>query len=325
MACLIILITIAFLTPFRKFCAIAMTVTTRLQEPSQLNEITLRLEHLKERERPEELMLALHCYTRGYRKLSELVGGQIEPDVLPVFRFEHVQRGSVELKNKVGYGTGVVNFLSNAIVKLLSTDSTDDNIEDKAELLERETSDYIESKHCYDRDLAGRREPYIDRIVLAEVLNDFSDAGQLLMNQEYFEIINDEYEDDENKVVKFKTDFRSSISISELKKSKPTPFNGRDTVIALKPCNVGESSWYLESTVTKRKYYAVIRDTEWLRKYQSGQFPSVYANDLINVNLKCDIVVSKAGTTRNANAEITRVYNVERGRHIPNQNQVDLF
>ncbi|HIF6105727.1 hypothetical protein [Vibrio parahaemolyticus] len=298
----------------------------KLQEPTQLHDITLRLEHLKMRERPEDMILALHCYTRAYRKFVELVGEQIDPESLAVFQLDHIEEGSVKLKNKVGYKPSITNFIGYMLTKLLVEDTTDDNLESKAQTLESDTAEFInETKSEEDKDLVGHHEPYIDRVALAEIMKDISDGGQLLMPKEHFEVIDENNDSSPSNVIKFKPAFRSHVSISDLKKSKPEPFNGQDTIIALRPCNVGDSSWYVESVVTKRKFFVRIVDTDWLTKYQSGRMSVVRANDLINVNLVCDVVISKSGTSRNVNAKITKVHNVEQGSFLVPEDQADMF
>lgn len=302
-----------------------MKNTTALQKPKQLHDITLRLEHQEMRERPEDMILALYCYTKAYRRFVELVGEQIEPESLAIFQLDHVERGSVKLKNKVGYKPSVTNFIGLMLTKLLLSDTTDENLDRKAEELETDTTDFIENDCQSGSDLAGCQEAYIDKVALAEIMRDISDGGQLLMPKEHFEVIDETSSVLPSNVIKFNPVFRSHVSIAELKKSKPEPFNGKDTIIALRPCNVGVSSWYVESVVTKRKFFVRIKDSEWLTKYQSGRMSVVRANDLINVNLMCDIVVSKAGNARNMNAVITKVHNVDTGKFLAPENQADMF
>ncbi|WP_273057564.1 MULTISPECIES: hypothetical protein [Shewanella] len=299
---------------------------TSPQEPQQLHDITLRLEHLKMRNCPEDMILALHCYTRAYRKFVELLGEQIEPESLAVFQLDHIEEGSVKLKNKVGYKPSITNFIGFMLTKLLVDDATDENLESKAQVLETETAGFIRKLgDASDKDLIGHHDPYVDRITLAEIMKDISDGGQLLMPKEHFEVIEESDDSLPKNVIKFEPEFRSHVSISDLKKSKPEPFNGPDTIIALRPCNVGYSSWYVESVVTKRKFFVRIEDSEWLTKYQSGRMSVVRANDLISVNLVCDVVTSNSGNARNVNAKITNVNNVEPGKFLSPKDQADMF
>ncbi|USD60770.1 hypothetical protein J4N45_01805 [Vibrio sp. SCSIO 43140] len=300
--------------------------TPKLKQPAQLFDVTLRLEHLKNRDRPEEMLLSLYGYTKAYRKFIELVGQELEPDEFSVFQLERVTEGSVKLKNKVGYKPGVLSFIGLQLAKLLLNDASDDNIESKARELEKDTADFIESRSSKgEQTEIERREPYFDRVTLAEVMNDISDAGTLLMPKEHFEVINSEKNKKSAQVLQFNRSFRSSVSISELKKLKPEPYDGDDTVIALRPCNVGDSSWYVQSVVTERKYYAKITDSEWLIDYQSGKMPAVRANNLIEVNLKCSIVKGQNGSVRNVNAEITKVHRVKESNLLSDTQQANLF
>ncbi|WP_020480903.1 hypothetical protein [Vibrio harveyi] len=298
---------------------------TPLKTPKELHDITLRLEHVSMRNQPEEMLLSLYGYTKAYRQFVELVGEQVEPDSLAVFQLDCVEKGSVKLKNKVGYKPNLIDFIGMQLFKLLHNDVSDENFEEKAVELEKDTADFIEkseaSQPCFD---GVRREPYFDRVTLAEVMQGMSDSGKLLMPKEHFEIVTPS-EGDETNVVKFSRSFRSTVSISELKKVKPEKHDGEDTIIALRPCNVGTSSWYVQSVITKRKFYVRITDVDWLTRYQQGKMPVVRANDLINVNLKCDVVATNTGLSRNVNAEIDKVYSVEKGKHLIIDQQANLF
>ncbi|EJT0554695.1 hypothetical protein N2J30_003269 [Vibrio vulnificus] len=301
-----------------------MASSKALSKPESLHDITLRLEHLELRDHPEDLLYSLHCYTKGYRRFVELVGTQVEPNLIPIFQLDHVERGSIVLKNKVGYQPSFVNWLGYQLTRLLSNDITDENLQDKVSNLESELAEFID-RECHDGDLVGRPEPYIDPITFAEIMNDFSDGGKQLQPKEHFEIIGSLGGSDSKNVIPFDRAFRSHVSISELKKAKPQPFNGDDTFIAIKPCNVGDGSWWVKSTITNRSFYVRIQDTEWLSKYQAGRLPAVVANDLISVNLVCDIVVNKTGGARNVNAYVTKVHKVEKARFLTPENQTKLF
>ncbi|PSW29989.1 hypothetical protein CTM70_20040, partial [Photobacterium phosphoreum] len=276
----------------------------------------LKLHHNEMRDCPEEMLLALYRYTKGYHKIVELIGSQIEPETHCVFQFDYVQRGSVELKNKIGYKPSVTNFIGYCITKLLSNNTTDENLEDIAIQLEKETASFIKKNQTKDEDnLIIKREPFIDRITLAEIAADFSDGGELLHKSEYFEVY-EGYNNTAKNIIKFNPHYRSKISITELKKSKPEPYNGMDTIIALRPCNVGNGAWYVYSVITKRSFYAKISHIDWLSRYQSGKMEVVRANDLISVNLVCDIIKTKNGNFRNVNAIISSVHSIERGKFL---------
>ncbi|MEZ9548907.1 MULTISPECIES: hypothetical protein [Vibrio] len=298
-----------------------MHTTTPIKKCSETNNLTLRLEHRDLRANPEDMLLALHCYTKGYRHFIELIGQQIEPDSESVFLFDHVERGSIKLINKVGYKGGVLDFIALQLTKLLLNDATEDNLEQKAQEIEQETSAFLKSHNTFSANIV---DPYIDRISLAEVMNDISTGGEMLMDQEHFEVSANE-SSSSNKVYKFDPGFRSHISMADLKKSQPEPFNGKDTIIAIKPCNIGTGSWYVKSIISQRQFFVKIVDHEWLSKYQSGKMAVVRANDLIRVNLICDVVVSSSGNTRNANAIINHVHSVERDKFISSDSQANLF
>ncbi len=68
------------------------------QNEIQLNDITLKLHHNEMRDCPEEMLLALYRYTKGYHKIVELIGSQIEPETHCVFQFDYVQRGLCRIK-----------------------------------------------------------------------------------------------------------------------------------------------------------------------------------------------------------------------------------
>lgn len=301
-----------------------MASSSALSKPNQLHDITLRLEHRELREHPEDLLYSLHCYTKGYRRFIELVGTQVEPNLIPVFQLDYVERGSIKLKNKIGYKPSFINWLGYMLVKLLSEDITDENLKGKISALEDETAEFIEST-CPHDDLLDKPEPYIDPITFAEIMNDFSDGGQQLLPEEHFEVIESTDAEESKNVIPFNRSFRSYVSISELKKSKPQPFNGEDTFIAIKPCNVGDGAWWVKSTITDRSFYVRIKDSEWLSNYQSGKLPAVVANDLITVNLVCDVIVNKTGGSRNVNAYVTKVHKVEKAKFLIPENQTKLF
>ncbi|MDO6708125.1 hypothetical protein [Photobacterium sp. 1_MG-2023] len=302
-----------------------MKVKKPLICPEELHDITLKLEHNEMRDKPEDMLMSLYCYTKGYRRFVELIGEQVEPEYLSVFKLDHVERGSVKLKNKVGYRPGLINFIAIQLAKLMIDDTTDDNLEEKAIELEQNTSDFIDENSVSGNSLVNdKKEPYIDRITLAEIMADFSKGGELLLRKEYFEVSDNSVKENSN-VFRFDKAFRSHVSINELKKAKHEPYNGDDTVIALRPCNVGDASWYVESIKTKRKYFVRIGDKEWLSKYQTGRMEVVRANDLIHVNLKCDVVEAKKGSSRNVNAVITKVHGVEEGKHLSPNQQANLF
>ncbi|MCY9828613.1 hypothetical protein OTK54_21085 [Vibrio chagasii] len=299
---------------------------TPLQKPAELHDITLRLEHLSMRNQPEEMLLSLYGYTKAYRQFAELIGEQVEPDNLNVFQLECVERGSVKLKNKVGYKPNLINFIGLQLLKLLINDTSDENFEEKALELEKDTADFIENTESLEPTFDGvRREPHFDRVTLAEIMHGMSESGKLLMPEEHFEVVTHSEESDKTNVVEFKRSFRSTVSINELRKVKPEPYDGEDTVIALRPCNVGTSSWYVQSVVTKRKFYVRITHSDWLTRYQKGEMPVARANDLIKVNLKCDVISTKTGLSRNVNAVIDKVYGVEKGKHLTSDQQVNLF
>lgn len=301
-----------------------MASSSALSKPKELHDITLRLEHLKLREQPEDLLYSLHCYTKGYRRFIELVGAQVEPNLIPVFQLDYVERGSIKLKNKIGYKPSFINWLGYMLAKLLSEDITDENLKEKVSELEEKTAEFIE-KTCPHDDLLEKPEPYIDPITFAEVMNDFSDGGKQLRPEEHFEVIESVGDEESKNVISFDRSFRSYVSISELKKAKPQPFDGDDTFIAIKPCNVGDGAWWVQSTITGRSFYVRIQDSEWLAKYQSGKLPTVVANDLITVNLVCDVIVNKTGGARNVNAYVTKVHKVEKAKFLIPENQTKLF
>ncbi len=300
-----------------------MASSKALTKPETLHDITLRLEHLELRDHPEDLLYSLHCYTKGYRRFIELVGAQVQPDLIPVFQLDHVERGSIKLQNKVGYSPSLTNWLGFKLAKLLGEDINDDNLQEKVTELEEQVADLIEELDPQE-DLAGRPEPYIDPITFAEIMNDFSDGGKQLKPDEHFEII-ESHSDESSNVIPFDRKFRSYVNTSELKKSKPEPFDGDDTFVAIKPCNVGDGSWWVKSTITQRSFYVRIQDSEWLTKYQAGRLPAVVANDLISVNLVCDIVRNKTGGARNVNAYVTKVHKVEKAKFLAPENQTKLF
>lgn len=301
-----------------------MASSSALSKPKELHDVTLRLEHLKLREQPEDLLYSLHCYTKGYRRFIELVGAQVEPNLIPVFQLDYVERGSIKLKNKIGYKPSFINWLGYMLAKLLSEDITDENLKEKVSELEEKTAEFIEKTYPHD-DLLEKPEPYIDPITFAEVMNDFSDGGKQLQPEEHFEVIESVGDEESKNVISFDRSFRSYVSISELKKAKPQPFDGNDTFIAIKPCNVGDGAWWVKSTITGRSFYVRIQDSEWLAKYQSGKLPAVVANDLITVNLVCDVIVNKTGGARNVNAYVTKVHKVEKAKFLIPENQTKLF
>ncbi|HCE3313437.1 TPA: hypothetical protein NG567_005171 [Vibrio parahaemolyticus] len=301
-----------------------MASSSALSKPTQLHDITLRLEHLQLREKPEDLIYSLHCYTKGYRRFVELVGSQVEPNLIPVFQLDYVERGSIKLKNKIGYEPSFINWLGYKLTELLSEDITDQNLKQKVSELEEETAEFIENT-CPHDDLLEKPEPYIDPITFAEIMNDFSDGGKQLQPKEHFEVIESSDDEESKNVIPFSRSFRSHVSISELKKAKPQPFDGDDTFIAIKPCNVGDGAWWVKSTKTHRSFYVRIQDSEWLAKYQSGKLPAVVANDLISVNLVCDVIVNKTGGARNVNAYVTKVHGVEKAKFLTPDNQTKLF
>ncbi|MDA0119771.1 hypothetical protein [Vibrio sp. T11.5] len=301
-----------------------MASPSALSKPKQLHDITLRLEYLELREQPEDLLYSLHCYTKGYRRFIELVGTQVEPNLIPVFQLDYVERGSIKLKNKIGYKPSFINWLGYMLTKLLSEDITDENLKDKVSELEEKTTEFIEET-CPHNDLMEKPDPYIDPITFAEIMNDFSDGGKQLQPKEHFEVIESVDAEESKKVISFDRSFRSYVSISELKKAKPQPFDGDDTFIAIKPCNVGDGAWWVKSTITHRSFYVRIQDSEWLARYQSGKLPAVVANDLIKVNLVCDVIVNKTGGARNVNAYVTKVHGVEKAKFLSPDNQAKLF
>ncbi|KJG02190.1 hypothetical protein [Photobacterium angustum] len=301
-----------------------MTHSVTFTKPEQLHDITLRLEHLELRNTPEELFYSLFCYTKGYRKFLELVGSQVEPTITPVFQLDYVERGSIKLKNKIGYTPSLINWLGLTLAKLLSEDVTDENLNDKVNQLESDTAKFI-TQTCSNDGLAERPDPYIDPITFAEIMEDFSDGGKQLEPDEHVEVIDSTETEHVHNVIPFPRSFRSHVSISNLKKSTHQPFNGDDTFIAIKPCNVGTGAWWVLSVVTNRSFYVRIQDSEWLTKYQSGQLPAVVANDLITVNLVCDVVVNKTGGARNVNAYVTKVHNVKKSKVLIPDNQANLF
>lgn len=301
-----------------------MTHSVVLNKPEQLHDIALRLEYLELRDNPEDLFYSLFCYTKGYRKFLELVGTQVEPNIIPVFQLDYVERGSIKLKNKIGYKPSLINWLGYQLAKLLSEDITDENLKDKVSELEDDTAKFIKET-CPNDDLIERPEPYIDPITFAEIMNDFSDGGQQLHPEEYVEVIEYDGDAESKKVIPFDRSFRSYVSISELKKAKPQPFNGDDTFIAIKPCNVGDGAWWVQSVITNRYFYVRIQDIEWLTNYQSGRLPAVVANDLITVNLVCDVLMNKKGIAKNVNAYVTKVHKIDKAKFLIAKNQTKLF
>lgn len=297
-----------------------MTHSVVLNKPEQLYDIDLRLEYLELRDNPEDLFYSLFCYTKGYRRFLELVGTQVEPCIVPVFQLDYVERGSIKLKNKIGYKPSFINWLGYKLTELLSNDLTDENLKEKVSELEEDTAKYIKDTlpKNHSDDLIERPEPYIDPITFAEIMNDFSKGGQMLHPDEYFEVRSSE-------ILSFDRSFRSYVSISELKKAKPQPFNGDDTFIAIKPCNVGDGAWWVYSVITKRYFYVRIQDAEWLANYQSGRLPAVVANDLITVNLVCDVLENKNGVAKNVNAYVTKVHKIEKAKFLTVDNQTKLF
>lgn len=298
-----------------------MTHSVVLNKPEQLHDIDLRLEYLELRDNPEDLFYSLFCYTKGYRRFLELVGTQVEPCIVPVFQLDYVERGSIKLKNKIGYKPSFINWLGYKLTELLSNDLTDENLKEKVSELEEDTAKYIKDTlpTSHSDDLIERPEPYIDPITFAEIMNDFSKGGQMLHPDEYFEVIGS------SEILSFDRSFRSYVSISELKKAKPQPFNGDDTFIAIKPCNVGDGAWWVYSVITKRYFYVRIQDAEWLANYQSGRLPAVVANDLITVNLVCDVLENKNGVAKNVNAYVTKVHKIEKAKFLTADNQTKLF
>lgn len=296
-----------------------------LRDPEQLHDLTLKLEHNPLRNDPEDLLYSLYCYTRGYKRFVKLIGEQVEPDLATVFQLDYVNRGSVELKNKTGYRPKMIEFVSNLLMKLLTEDTTDDNLEQKAMNVEQETAKFAQEHYPSANDeFSQDTDIHINRIDLAEVLKDMSDGAEHLQKNEYFEVKSDESAASSN-VVRFRPSYRSHLSLSELKKAKRTPFNGEDKIIVHRPCNIGDGAWYVESVESKRKYYVRIADHDWLRDYQSGRMPVVRANDLLNVNLKCEIIETQTGTIRNANAIISKVRGREKGKHLSANQQASLF
>ncbi|WP_244956969.1 hypothetical protein [Enterovibrio norvegicus] len=210
------------------------------------------------------------------------------------------------------------------MTKLLSEDITDENLKEKVSELEEKTAEFIE-EICPHDDLMMKPDPYIDPITFAEIMKDFSDGGKQLQPSEHFEVIESVDTEESGKVIPFDRSFRSHVSISELKKAKPQPFDGDDIFIAIKPCNVGDGAWWVKSTITHRSFYVRIQDSEWLAKYQSGKLPAVVANDLIKVNLVCDVIVNKTGGARNVNAYVKKVHGVEKALFLIPENQAKLF
>lgn len=304
-----------------------MTHSVVLNKPEQLHDIDLRLEYLELRDNPEDLFYSLFCYTKGYRKFLELVGTQVEPNIIPVFQLDYVERGSIKLKNKIGYKPSFINWLGYKLTELLSNDLTDENLKEKVSELEEDTAKFIKETCpiCPNDELIERPEPYIDPITFAEIMSDFSNGGQILNPDEYFEVIESNGDEKSKKILPFDRSFRSYVSISELKKAKPQPFNGDDTFIAIKPCNVGDGAWWVQSVITKRYFYVRIQDAEWLANYQSGRLPTVVANDLITVNLVCDVLKNKNGIAKNVNAYVTKVHKIDKAKFLTADNQTKLF
>lgn len=145
----------------------------------------------------------------------------------------------------------------------------------------------------------------------------------MLEKAEYFEIYNEENGLKNN--YKINPHYKSTVSIKELKKSKPIPFDDKDALIALRPCNVGQGRWYVYSVITKRSFYTSISDYKWLSEYQSGKMDVVRANDIIHVNLQCNIVKYGNTTLKNINSVITKVHNIERSTFMTEDDQVNLF
>jgi hypothetical protein len=169
-----------------------MQTYTSLTKVEKTSGLTLRLEHQNLRTEPEDMLLALHCYTKGYRRFVELIGQQIEPDLESVFLFDHVERGSIKLINKVGYKPGILNFIAYQLTKLLLEDATEDNLEQKALNIEDETSSFVSEHNRTNETTAPISEPYIDRVTLAEIMNDISVGGEMLRENEHFEVSNEE-------------------------------------------------------------------------------------------------------------------------------------
>lgn len=146
-----------------------------IESPQQKSNVILKLNHLEHRDNPDELLLSLYQYTVGFKKFSELVSQQFDPECQLDFKLDRVEHGSITFKSILGLRGSLINFITEQIHDLVLDNPTKpEDIEAKAEELESVIAKEMQAQLPAN---TYRVEPYIDRVTLAEVCTALSDGG----------------------------------------------------------------------------------------------------------------------------------------------------
>jgi hypothetical protein len=262
------------------------------------SDIRIRIHNKEDRENPYELFTAMGCYMYAVENFNRLIITAIAPDSGYRLRLEGVENGSIISKTK-GVLSNVGNFFnqmveSQAIKEVAQLTHSNSEISEPKQV--RELADNI-SKHIMESgQITDGSIPYVDPVLLAEVLTSISEGNKLLFTGESVEINNN------GNVIPINTKFRSNVPASKMSEAESNHYRGNDTIKVVRPCNFGDSQWDIKSTITGDSYKVKFhKSCNWLKRYQNGEFPSITAKHTLSILVEYNkLIIGKNYTIRDA-------------------------
>lgn len=247
-----------------------------------VDELRIRIINQADRDNPFELFNAMGAYMEALQKFNTLILHSVEPNIEYNFKFEKVEYSSLvsvvkEWSSRLpSWFNGYIHKCAAKELEILM--SNDRQIDSPREIFDMAHS--LETRIKKTVSLQGIKEPYIDPIKLAEVLERLSAANEDLMDGESVEVYSG------TNVFKLNSKFKSNVKASKLGLEKQVNYNGYDNVKVIRPCNFGRAQWEVKSTSTNDTYYIKFsEDCDWLERYQSGKIGVVTAKHTLRIKV----------------------------------------
>ena len=246
----------------------------------------IRLHNKKNSDSSHRYFQAVAYYLQALEQYNNLLAKAIDPNAQLLFEYDGVENASIGLRLKKIIKVEKIRLPSfeeffgsmsdrglSKLIEINDEIDTPEKVEEAAEKIEEELQDLAENN--------GLGEALVDSANLLRVLNLLDKANDCLEGEEYAEIINNS-----SNVHPINSKFKCKVKPSDLKKYEIHDYCGKDFVKVIKPCNVGNGKWFVESISTKTRYWvSFVSGFTWLEDYQNGKFSSITAKETLEIDV----------------------------------------
>jgi hypothetical protein len=272
--------------------------------------LRIKIDFLKERQRPAEIFQAMSSYIEAYEAIGQVMVGSLGAQGEFALRLEDVETGSVAsvLKAVPGrlkgwFETAVFESsmkLAEDLAGLEST-TTEEEVDQLASGVEAELAKFNDEQMF---------APKIDRKAFAHALDKLSEANKRLLPEESASASIVESEN----VTAINTHWRFNANPKEMFQGTTETKGCVDKLYVRAPVNIGKGAWAMLSASTNNRYNAKITDLPWLEQYQDGSIAPIGPRDVMEAEVSIEIYSPPPGKGKPfiSGAKVVRVLQIHR-------------